>query len=42
MREEFLDTILEGFSQEELETHISLLRRLFDNTMRAMEGREWS
>ena len=42
VREEFLDTILEGFSQEELETHISLLRRLFDNTMRAMEGREWS
>ena len=42
VREEFLDTILEGFSKEEVERQVSLNQRLFENTMRAMEGREKS
>ena len=42
VREEFLDTILEGFTKEELEAQVRLHQRLFDNTMRAMEGREKS
>ncbi|HIR70750.1 MAG TPA: MarR family transcriptional regulator [Candidatus Pullilachnospira gallistercoris] len=42
VREEFLDTILEGFSKEEVEMQVSLNQRLFENTMRAMEGREKS
>lgn len=42
VREEFLDTILEGFSKEEVEMQVRLNQRLFENTMRAMEGREKS
>lgn len=42
VRAEFLDTILEGFSKEEVEMQVSLNQRLFENTMRAMEGREKS
>ena len=42
VREEFLDTILEGFSKEEVEMQVRLNQRLFENTTRAMEGREKS
>lgn len=40
VREEFLNTILEGFTKEEQELHRKLFNRLFENTKRAMEGRE--
>ena len=40
VREEFLSTILEGFSGEELETYTEFLRRVFTNTRKAMEGSE--
>ena len=39
VREEFLETILEGFTKEELETYILFFHRLFKNTKNAMEGR---
>ena len=39
VREEFLETILEGFTKEELETYIRFFHRLFKNTKNAMEGR---
>ena len=31
-----------GFKKEELETRDRFLKKLFDNTKKAMEGREWS
>ena len=40
VREEFLNTILEGFTKDEQELHRKLVNRLFENTKRAMEGRE--
>ena len=40
VREEFLETILEGFTKEELEIHDRFFTRLFDNTKRAMERSE--
>ena len=40
VREEFLSTVLEGFTREELETYTEFLRRLFANTRKAMEGSE--
>ena len=40
VREEFLNTILEGFTKDEQELHRKLFNRLFENTKRAMEGRE--
>ena len=40
VREEFLDTVLEGFTKDELELHSQFFDRLIDNTKRAMEGRE--
>ena len=42
VREEFLDTILEGFTKDEVELHRQFFDRLFENTKRAMEGRERS
>ena len=39
VREEFLETILEGFTKEELETYNRFFKRLFKNTKNAMEGR---
>ena len=42
VRDEFLETVLDGFTKEELETQDRLLKKLFDNTKKAMEGREWS
>lgn len=42
VREEFLETILEGFTKEELETYTRFFQRLFKNTKNAMEGREKS
>ncbi len=39
VREEFLETILEGFTKEELETYIRFFHRLFKNKKNAMEGR---
>ena len=38
VREEFLETVLEGFTKEELETYSSFFQRLFKNTKNAMEG----
>lgn len=40
VREKFLQAVLDGFSQEELEMHRQFLMRLFANTKKAMEGRE--
>ena len=37
VREEFLETILEGFTKEELVMQNQFLGRLFENTKRAME-----
>ena len=42
VREEVLDTILEGFTKDEVELHRQFFDRLFENTKRAMEGRERS
>ena len=42
VRDEFLETVLDGFTKEELEMQDRFLRKLFDNTKKAMEGREWS
>ena len=42
VRDEFLETVLDGFTKEELETQDRFLKHLFDNTRKAMEGREWS
>ena len=42
VRDEFLETVLDGFTKEELETQDRFLKKLFDNTRKAMEGREWS
>lgn len=42
VREEFLETILEGFTKEELETYTRFFQRLFKNTKNAMEGRDKS
>ena len=42
VREEFLETVLEGFAKEELETYSSFFQRLFKNTKNAMEGRNQS
>ena len=40
VREEFLDTILKGFTKDELELHRQFFDRLIENTKIAMEGRE--
>ncbi len=40
VREEFLQAVWDGFSQEELEMHRQFVTRLFANTKKAMEGRE--
>ena len=40
VREKFLQAVLDGVSQEELEMHRQFLMRLFANTKKAMEGRE--
>lgn len=42
VREEFLDTVLDGFTKDELELHGQLFDRLTENIKRAMEGRERS
>ena len=42
VRDEFLDTVLNGFTKEELEMQTRFLQKLFDNTKKAMEGRDWS
>ena len=42
VRDEFLETVLDGFTKEELETQDRFLKKLFDNTRIAIEGREWS
>lgn len=41
VREEFLDTVLEGFTSQELDMHRQFLGRLFENTKKAMEEGEW-
>ena len=40
VKEEFVGTILAGFTKEELEIHDRFFTRLFDNTKRAMERSE--
>lgn len=42
VRDEFLETILDGFTKEELEIQTLFLQKLFDNTKKAIEGRDWS
>lgn len=42
VRDEFLNMVLEGFSQEELETQTKFFRKLFANTKKAIEGKEWT
>lgn len=38
VRAEFINTILEGFTKEELEVYAGFRDRLFDNIKKAMEG----
>ena len=40
VREEFLNTVLDGFAKEELEAHAQFFQRLFANTKKAMERRD--
>lgn len=42
VRNEFLETVLEGFTKEELEMQNRFMKKLFDNTRKAMEERKWS
>lgn len=42
VRDEFLEAVLDGFTKEELEAQDRFFKKLFDNTKKAMEGREWS
>lgn len=42
VRDEFLNTVLQGFTKKELEMQTQFYRKLFDNTKKAMEGRDWS
>lgn len=42
VRDEFLETVLDGFTKEELEIQTFFLQKLFDNTKKAIEGRDWS
>lgn len=42
VRDEFLETVLDGFTKEELEIQTLFLQKLFDNTKKAIEGRDWS
>lgn len=42
VREKFLDTVLDGFTEDELEMYGQLFDRLMENIKRAMEGRERS
>ena len=39
VRREFLDAVLDGFGQEELEAHTRSFQRMFDNTRRELERR---
>lgn len=39
VRREFLDAVLDGFGQEELEAHTRFFQRMFDNTRRELERR---
>lgn len=41
VRNEFLETVLEGFTREELEMQSRFIRKLFDNTKKAMEGNDY-
>lgn len=40
VREEFLNTVLDGFTKEELEAHAQFFQRFFANTKKAMERRD--
>lgn len=42
VRDEFLETVLDGSTKEELEIQTLFLQKLFDNTKKAIEGRDWS
>lgn len=40
VKEEFLNTVLGGFTSEELEAHSRFFQRVFDNTRRELERRD--
>ena len=40
VRREFVDTVLEGFTKEELDTHRQFFGRVFENARRAIEGKD--
>lgn len=40
VRTEFLNTVLNGFTDEEMEMHAQFFQKLFDNTRKAIEGRD--
>lgn len=42
VRNEFLDTVLSGFTEEELEMQTRFLQKLFDNTKKEIERRDRS
>lgn len=40
IRAEFLSTVLSGFTEEEVEAQTRFFQKLFDNTRKAIEGRD--
>lgn len=40
VRREFVDTVLEGFTKEELDTHRQFFDRIFENVRRAVERKD--
>ena len=40
VKEEFLNTVLGGFTSEELEAHSRFFQRVFDNTRHELERRD--
>lgn len=40
VRREFVDTVLEGFTKEELDTHRQFFDRIFENAQRAVERKD--
>ena len=40
VRREFVDTVLEGFTKEELDTHRQFFDRIFENARRAIERKD--
>ena len=42
VRDEFLETVLDGFTKEELEIQTLFLQKLLNKKKKAIEGRDWS